>query len=70
MKRYFKAAEEAAQEVIREQMLARNGVEEGHATDETTDSNMASLVNISENDLNSPSRMIALQLANNNPSFR
>ena len=77
LKRYYRAAEEAAQEVLMEQQKGQqqqqfsgdDGI--AGAPVSTGESNeMAELVNISQKNLDSPSRLIALQLANNNPVFR
>ncbi len=71
LKRYCKAAEEAAREVLVESQAAEAtlGVLEGQQS--SAGSDVQSLANIDETlPLKSPSRMVALQLANGNPSFR
>lgn len=93
LRRYFKAAEESANEVINEQMQLRNSFETSvgqtklndgsdsiNGSDDdmaaataalhTQTNNMADLVNSSGKSVYSPSRLIALQLANSNPLFR
>lgn len=92
LRRYFKAAEEAANEVINEQQQMKHAldvsVEQGKLKDgadgaagseaiaaanaaiNAQTSNMADLVNSSGKSVYSPSRLIALQLANSNPLFR
>lgn len=69
LRRYCKAAEEAAREVLLESQQAEAfGLPD--ATTSTT-SDVHSLANMDENlPLKSPSRMVALQLANGNPTFR
>jgi hypothetical protein len=56
LNRYFKAAQEAAQEVLTEQ------------GDEDID--VKKLAKAGAKPINSPSRLVALQLANSNPNFR
>lgn len=56
LNRYFKAAQEAAQEVLAEQ------------GDENVD--VKKLAKAGTKPINSPSRLVALQLANSNPNFR
>ena len=69
LRRYCKAAEEAAREVLLESQQA-DAFGLPDATTSTT-SDVQSLANIDENlPLKSPSRMVALQLANGNPTFR
>jgi hypothetical protein len=58
LKRYFKAAEEAASEVLAEEM----GTDGGDQVVEMT--------RVGTMPLRSPGRVVALQLANNNPLFR
>lgn len=86
MRRYFKAAEEAANEVISEQMQMKQSLEgsanhpvpataaeaiaKAAAAINVQTNNMADLVNSSGRSVYSPSRLIALQLANSNPLFR
>ena len=91
LRRYFKAAEEAANEVIKEQLELQkslnttNGEESSEENEVKNNSaaleaaaaainvqtsNMADLVNTSGKSVYSPSRLIALQLANSNPLFR
>jgi hypothetical protein len=83
LRRYFRAAEEAANEVIMEQMQVKQALEisaaEAHKLDDEDSAvaainaqtnNMADLVNSSGKSVYSPSRLIALQLANSNPLFR
>ncbi len=69
LKRYCKAAEEAAREVLLESQQADAfGLPDAQTS---TTSDVQSLANIDENlPLKSPSRMVALQLANGNPTFR
>ena len=65
LKRYCKAAEEAAKEMLLESQQASQGSHDQNHLD------VQSLANIDENlPLRSPSRMVALQLANGNPTFR
>ena len=74
LNRYFRAAEEAAQEVLMEQQQTISSGDDaaavaGAAVSEEGNE-MTELVNTSQKNLDSPSRLIALQLANNNPVFR
>jgi hypothetical protein len=75
LKRYCKAAEEAAREVLIE---TQNEAQTLHALDpnamaaaQAANMDVHSLANIDDSlPLKSPSRMVALQLANGNPAFR
>lgn len=79
LKRYFKAAEEAARELLFEEMTANNlanggqmvGLpgENGNVISEQNDC-VYQLTTISALPLKSPKRLVALQLANSNPAFR
>jgi myb proto-oncogene protein len=74
LQRYFNAAAEAAQEVLQEE----GGFDIGGGSSSSHDdreggSNMSAVSNLRDagiKALNSPSRMVALQLANGNPKFR
>ena len=72
LKRYCKAAEEAAREVLVESQAAEasfGATYEAGGSSATSD--VQSLANIDDSlPLKSPSRMVALQLANGNPLFR
>ena len=77
LRRYFKAAEEAANEVINEQIqqtqqqaLYTNNSSNTTDQNNTNTNNMTEFINTSNKSVYSPSRLIALQLANNNPIFR
>ena len=86
LKRYYKAAEEAAQEVLAEQALlsARHGGQlngfnsaDGPPPDldpvtaeNVFSGNVAKLTQVGAKPINSPSRLVALQMAQNNPLFR
>jgi len=71
LKRYCKAAEEAAREVLLESQQDDGGDGDVHLSMHHVTSDVASLANIDETlPLKSPSRMVALQLANGNPAFR
>lgn len=81
LKRYFKAAEEAARELLFEEMTANNLLrgdgssssglpgENGNVVSEQNDC-VYQLTTISALPLKSPKRLVALQLANSNPAFR
>jgi hypothetical protein len=74
LKRYCKAAEEAAREVLieaqNESGAAANNPEIAAAV-EATNMDVHTLANLEDTlPLKSPSRMVALQLANGNPNFR
>ena len=58
LRRYFKAAEEAAAEVLSEEFNTDGG------------NQVVGLTKVGTMPLRSPGRMVALQLANNNPKFR
>ena len=69
LQRYFNAAAEAAQEVLTEE----GGLEAVHgmrSDGEFSMSDVSKLRDAGIKALNSPSRMVALQLANGNPKFR
>lgn len=97
LRRYFKAAEEAADEVIKEQLELQKALPKTNSASDSSNnesevtqsidansaalvaaaaainvqtSNMADLLNTSGKSVYSPSRLIALQLANSNPLFR
>ena len=86
LKRYYKAAEEAAQEVLAEQALlsARHGQQNGGfnsadgpppdldpvVAENVFSGNVAKLTQVGAKPINSPSRLVALQMAQNNPLFR
>jgi hypothetical protein len=71
LKRYFQAAEEAARELILEEMETNNSSEANSSTSpRAKEDGIFQLSNIGTLPLKSPKRLIALQLANNNPMFR
>lgn len=72
LKRYCKAAEEAAREVLVESQAAEASLAPGsYEAGMSAHSDVQSLANIDDSlPLKSPSRMVALQLANGNPLFR
>eukprot|EP00605_Chrysophyceae_sp_TOSAG23-4_P002893 GSChrysophyteH1.ASY1.ANO1.3188.1 assembled CDS len=74
LKRYCKAAEEAAKEVLLEAEADKaNALATGEqaSTQDTSNMDVHSLATLEDSiPLKSPSRMVALQLANGNPNFR
>ena len=72
LKRYCKAAEEAAREVLLETTQHDvGGVGDTNESLHNVNMDVSTLANIDETlPLKSPSRMVALQLANGNPAFR
>ena len=73
LQRYFRAAEEAAREIMLEEAITAqqsslNGVQVNYSQNDKD--GVFQLTTLSALPLKSPKRLIALQLANNNPSFR
>jgi hypothetical protein len=69
LQRYFHAAEEAAREIMLEDAIKANYSNQNNQNGNDRDG-VFQLTTLSSLPLKSPKRLIALQLANNNPSFR
>lgn len=70
LRRYFKAAEEAANEVMAEMGEQQDATMAGLTGAGDAAGGIHDMANSGDKSLHSPSRMIALQLANSNPLFR
>ncbi len=70
LQRYFSAAEEAAREIMLEEAISNNHLSLGVFGAQSDKDGVFQLTTLGSLPLKSPKRLIALQLANNNPAFK